>query len=105
MCLIEPTLTESFGWLVLQMSQADLCLWFPSQAPSHPFTDLLSLSSNSSPGANLLVDVFSDNSAPPSVEVSEENFHRYCALFLRISLEKVKAEVCLQRDDRTDFSV
>uniref|UniRef100_H2RUX2 AP-2 complex subunit alpha n=1 Tax=Takifugu rubripes TaxID=31033 RepID=H2RUX2_TAKRU len=36
-----------------------------------------SLNSSSSPGANLLVDVFSDNSAPPTAEVSEENFHRF----------------------------
>lgn len=55
----------------------EVCLVSPWQAPTQPFTDVLSLNSNSSPGANLLVDVFSDNSAPPTVEVSEENFHRY----------------------------
>ncbi|TNM90487.1 hypothetical protein fugu_002776 [Takifugu bimaculatus] len=47
------------------------------KAPAQPFTDGLSLNSSSSPGANLLVDVFSDNSAPPTAEVSEENFHRF----------------------------
>ncbi|TWW67021.1 C Adaptor protein complex AP-2 subunit alpha-2, partial [Takifugu flavidus] len=58
-----------------------LCVSLPAvslQAPAQPFTDGLSLNSSSSPGANLLVDVFSDNSAPPTAEVSEENFHRYC---------------------------
>lgn len=38
---------------------------------------MLSLNSGPSPTATLLVDVFSDNSAPPAAEVSEENFHRY----------------------------
>lgn len=54
----------------------------PRQAPSHPFSDMLSLNSKSgsSPTANLLVDVFSDNSAPPAAEASEENFHRYRGL-------------------------
>ncbi|CAF95181.1 unnamed protein product [Tetraodon nigroviridis] len=73
------------------------------KAPSHPFTDLLSLSSNSSPGANLLVDVFSDNSAPPSVEVSEENFHRFVCKNNGVIFENQLLQIGLKSEYRQNL--
>lgn len=49
----------------------------PPQSASHPFTDLLNLNSPPATGGSLLVDVFSENSTPASVDVSEENFSRW----------------------------
>lgn len=47
------------------------------QSSAHSFTDVLNLNSAPSSGANLLIDVFSESSAPPAAtEVSEENFLR-----------------------------
>lgn len=48
-----------------------------SQGTTHPFTDLLNMNSTPSAAASLLIDVFSDNPAPPSMDVSEENLHRW----------------------------
>lgn len=48
-----------------------------NKASTHPFTDVLNLNSTPSTGPNLLVDVFSDNSSPASVDVSEDNFSRF----------------------------
>ncbi|XP_070763215.1 AP-2 complex subunit alpha-2-like isoform X3 [Enoplosus armatus] len=52
-------------------------LMFLSQGSTHLFTDLQSLDSTPSAEASLLVDVFSDSSAPASIDVSEENFPRF----------------------------
>ncbi|XP_042261817.1 AP-2 complex subunit alpha-2 isoform X4 [Thunnus maccoyii] len=48
-----------------------------SKSSTHPFTDLLNLNSTPSAGGSLLIDVFSDNSTPASMDVSEENFSRF----------------------------
>ncbi|XP_070763064.1 AP-2 complex subunit alpha-2-like isoform X1 [Enoplosus armatus] len=48
-----------------------------SMGSTHLFTDLQSLDSTPSAEASLLVDVFSDSSAPASIDVSEENFPRF----------------------------
>lgn len=48
-----------------------------NKSASHPFTDLLNLNSPPATGGSLLVDVFSENSTPASVDVSEENFSRF----------------------------
>uniref|UniRef100_A0A672Y793 AP-2 complex subunit alpha n=1 Tax=Sphaeramia orbicularis TaxID=375764 RepID=A0A672Y793_9TELE len=48
-----------------------------NKGSSHPFTDLLNLNSPPAAAPSLLVDVFSDLSAPASVEVSEDNFSRF----------------------------
>uniref|UniRef100_A0A8D3E3P3 AP-2 complex subunit alpha n=1 Tax=Scophthalmus maximus TaxID=52904 RepID=A0A8D3E3P3_SCOMX len=50
--------------------------FFLSQGSPPSFTDLLNLNSTPPAGANLLVDVFSDNSALAATDVSEENFSR-----------------------------
>ncbi|XP_030580072.1 AP-2 complex subunit alpha-2 isoform X1 [Archocentrus centrarchus] len=45
---------------------------------THSFTDVLNLNSTPSSGASLLIDVFSESSAPPAaIDVSEENFPRF----------------------------
>uniref|UniRef100_A0A8D3ARK1 AP-2 complex subunit alpha n=1 Tax=Scophthalmus maximus TaxID=52904 RepID=A0A8D3ARK1_SCOMX len=51
--------------------------FFLSQGSPPSFTDLLNLNSTPPAGANLLVDVFSDNSALAATDVSEENFSRF----------------------------
>ncbi|XP_006802381.1 AP-2 complex subunit alpha-2-like [Neolamprologus brichardi] len=49
-----------------------------NKSSAHSFTDVLNLNSAPSSGANLLIDVFSESSAPPAAtEVSEENFLRF----------------------------
>lgn len=47
-----------------------------SQGSNQSFTDLLNLNMPPSTGPSLLVDVFSENSALMSADVSEENFLR-----------------------------
>lgn len=49
-----------------------------NKSSTHSFTDVLNLNSAPSSGANLLIDVFSESSAPPAAtDVSEENFPRF----------------------------
>lgn len=48
------------------------------QSSTHSFTDVLNLNPAPSSGANLLIDVFSESSAPAAAtDVSEENFPRW----------------------------
>uniref|UniRef100_A0AAX7SNB4 AP-2 complex subunit alpha n=1 Tax=Astatotilapia calliptera TaxID=8154 RepID=A0AAX7SNB4_ASTCA len=48
------------------------------QSSTHSFTDVLNLNPAPSSGANLLIDVFSESSAPAAAtDVSEENFPRF----------------------------
>lgn len=56
----------------------------PAKSSSHPFTDLMNLNSTPSAGGgggggggSLLIDVFSDNSSPASMDASEDNFFRF----------------------------
>ncbi|XP_061593112.1 AP-2 complex subunit alpha-2-like isoform X1 [Cololabis saira] len=46
-------------------------------ASSQPLADMLHLNSTPPSGASLLVDVFSDFSTPPPMDVSEEHFSRF----------------------------
>ncbi|CAK6961998.1 AP-2 complex subunit alpha-2-like [Scomber scombrus] len=51
----------------------------PAKSSSHPFTDLMNMNSTPSAGGggSLLIDVFSDNSSPASMDASEDNFFRF----------------------------
>ncbi|KAM6942658.1 AP-2 complex subunit alpha-2-like isoform 2-T2 [Xenentodon cancila] len=49
----------------------------PNKASSQPHADVLHLNSTPSPGASLLVDVFSDFSTLAPTDVSEEHFSRF----------------------------
>lgn len=66
-----------YNWLYKYNMLKINTLLFLSQGTTHPFTDLLNLNSTPPAGASLLIDVFSDNPAPPSMDVSEENLHRW----------------------------
>ncbi|XP_061593120.1 AP-2 complex subunit alpha-2-like isoform X2 [Cololabis saira] len=48
-----------------------------TKASSQPLADMLHLNSTPPSGASLLVDVFSDFSTPPPMDVSEEHFSRF----------------------------
>ncbi|XP_067452783.1 AP-2 complex subunit alpha-2 isoform X3 [Thunnus thynnus] len=58
-------------------SSSPIMLSAGTMSSTHPFTDLLNLNSTPSAGGSLLIDVFSDNSTPASMDVSEENFSRF----------------------------
>ncbi|XP_053176526.1 AP-2 complex subunit alpha-2-like [Scomber japonicus] len=61
-------------------SSSPIMLSAGTMSSSHPFTDLMNLNSTPSAGGgggSLLIDVFSDNSSPASMDASEDNFFRF----------------------------
>ncbi|XP_062275477.1 AP-2 complex subunit alpha-2 isoform X1 [Scomber scombrus] len=60
-------------------SSSPIMLSAGTMSSSHPFTDLMNMNSTPSAGGggSLLIDVFSDNSSPASMDASEDNFFRF----------------------------
>ncbi|KAM8762594.1 AP-2 complex subunit alpha-2 isoform 3-T3 [Acanthopagrus schlegelii] len=70
---------------------------------THPFTDLLNLNSTPSAGASLLVDVFSESPAPPSVDVCEENFLRFVCKNNGVIFENQLLQIGLKSEYRQNL--
>ncbi|KAF0043639.1 hypothetical protein F2P81_004976 [Scophthalmus maximus] len=69
------------------------------------FTDLLNLNSTPPAGANLLVDVFSDNSALAATDVSEENFSRFVCKNNGVIFENQLLQIGLKSEYRQSLGI
>lgn len=75
----------------------------PKTGSTHPFTDLMNVNSPPPAANSLLVDVFSDISSPPTVELCEENFSRFVCKNNGVIFENQLLQIGLKSEYRQNL--